>query len=141
MAKPICHAILLFILLTSEVAHSCQCVTASVDDGMERSELVFGAVVTGARVKGERLEIEISDFAGIKGDSRPMRRLTTPVGSGSCGFVVSVPGKYVFFANSKGNIDSCGASRLLNDPSLGVLADRVILQWRERLPWKRKQSE
>ena len=133
MKEWLCLAVL---FLASGAAYSCQCTTATVEEGMANSAMVFVAVVTGARVKGWNLEVEISDFSSIKGSGRPLRRLTTPVGSGSCGFVISVPEKYIFFTDEKGSFSSCGATRLLHDPSLGVLRDRVILQWRKNIPRK-----
>jgi len=97
---------------------------------MESADLVFGANVISASVKGVVVEIEIDGVASLKGDAKGLRKITTNVGKSACGFLVSVPERYVFFTNAKGEFNRCGATRLLTDPELGALTSKVIRIWR-----------
>ncbi|UXI68060.1 hypothetical protein [Tahibacter amnicola] len=96
---------------------------------MKVSKRVFGGIVTGAKVNGWDVEIEISDYVPLKGASGALKKLKTPVGNGSCGFVVSVPAKYVFFTDKDGSFDACSATRLFDDPELGAITNKVVNVW------------
>jgi hypothetical protein len=123
-------AALAFFLCTD--VRACMCITGSVEAGLANAERVFGAFVVGARVKGDSVEIDITGYASIKGEGRALKKLTTPSSSSGCGFQVSVPERYVFFATKDGAIDRCGATRVLGDPDLGVLTSKVIRMWDSR---------
>ena len=123
-------AVVAFFLCADACA--CTCYRGSVEAGLANADRVFGAYVVGARVKGYDVEIEITGYAPIKGEGRPLKKLTTPAGHSACGFQVSVPERYVFFATKDGAINLCGATRVLDDPELGILTSKVIRMWDSR---------
>lgn len=118
------------VALFAADVHGCDCSTGSVESGMDSADLVFGANVISATVKGAVVEIEVDGIAPLKGDTKSLKKITTNVGKSACGFLISVPERYVFFTNAKGEFNRCGATRLLTDPGLGVLTSKVIRIWR-----------
>jgi len=90
---------------------------------------VFGAKVIKAEIDKWNVNIYISNYVAIKGDSKPFKKITTPLGESACGLPISVPGSYVFFTGKDGSVDRCGASRAIDDPDLGDIARRVINKW------------
>jgi hypothetical protein len=118
-----------FAALFSPEIYACQCRGASVEVGLSASDLVFGAEVVGAKVKGELVEISIRNFVLLKGSGRPLSKVVTTYGRSSCVFPIVVPSKYVFFSNKSGMIDSCGATRRFDDQELGELTMQAVRMW------------
>lgn len=119
---------LVFLFFLPSFASACQCRKADVESGFANSELVFGAYVIGANVKKGSVVINLDNSVSLKGD-RTLHRLITPNGRSACGLSIVVPGKYIFFTNKDGEIDSCGASRVFDDPDIARLTAEALQKW------------
>lgn len=119
LLSALCVAILNVALLPSAAA--CSCYDRSLEEHYDYAALVFVARVVGMQdtfieVHGSRLPWGYAGrfelLKAMKGDAASVSRVETGRGSADCGVGLAVGETYVFFADTKGRVDSCTGTQV-----------------------------